>query len=508
MFGTESRNLPPSGQGPKLSPAGQGARKLETPTGDAATHRQLVAAKIEQSQGPQRRQELNDIKSGKLVMSTTMPITTASSMVGPASGLTSPASVGGLTSPLGSVKETSPVTMATGNTGGITIEVKIVTVTAATEAVPATTGSKPSGPEMGSSAGGKTTASTVALAPTEAAGQPAATSPTGNGPEGAGQASSTSSPVEAEAVAPSTTTATMGATTAQAQSATSMAAPAQESAPVTDASTSIQGPETANDQLTTTAASSEQSPSSGEVIVTTTETAASASPEAMVTETTTEVMATTISEVTTAPAVTGGPANASADQSPSPVEELTTTTETANSSSISPEPIVTDTTTEVMTTVPEVTTAPAVTEMAPPATTAVPSGNGTAETGPTSPPKVVGSCGNPVVTANAVIYPTLASWKASLDRRLTGLGKDLVVNAADDQSTSSLKASCAADHDAILKTLGDVRSTASQLDSAHTFANIEFLMNSIGRKLYGIKWRTTSCGAGLVFSFHCGFKRT
>ena len=124
--------------------------------------------------------------------------------------------------------------------------------------------------------------------------------------------------------------------------------------------------------------------------------------------------------------------------------------------------------------------------------------------GDQQPPPPQGGEGNPN-GANEIIFPNLRSWKEDLYRRAGILNTSIIINPTDDEDTIKMKREAGENMKQISMRMMDRRlmENKNQRVIANQFAELEEKMSMTGRKLFGIKWNTTPCGAGFVQA-NCG----
>lgn len=105
-----------------------------------------------------------------------------------------------------------------------------------------------------------------------------------------------------------------------------------------------------------------------------------------------------------------------------------------------------------------------------------------------------------------VVHPNLISWKEALLKKKDQIKVDMTPEENDDASTITLKGRFKAQMTQVENMMADdkLMATTNQMDIAYTMAKVESVLNTIGRNLYGINWRTKGCGAGFVLTNECG----
>ena len=83
---------------------------------------------------------------------------------------------------------------------------------------------------------------------------------------------------------------------------------------------------------------------------------------------------------------------------------------------------------------------------------------------------------------------------------------DMTPEENDDAATIALKGRFKGQMTQVENMMADEKLMANpnQMDIAYTMAKIESVLNTIGRNLYGINWRTKGCGAGFILTTECG----
>lgn len=105
-----------------------------------------------------------------------------------------------------------------------------------------------------------------------------------------------------------------------------------------------------------------------------------------------------------------------------------------------------------------------------------------------------------------IIFPTLRAWDEDLIKRAGLLNNTIIIQkGVDDEEVSKSKREAQEAMKQISNRLFDPRfmDNKNQRVIANQLGELEEKMTNIGRKLFGIRWNTTPCGAGFVQT-NCG----
>ena len=105
--------------------------------------------------------------------------------------------------------------------------------------------------------------------------------------------------------------------------------------------------------------------------------------------------------------------------------------------------------------------------------------------------------------APELIFPNLAAWKTDFMGRVDVVKKTVEDVPGDDEEVKRVKKIARDIIRTIDNRMKEIEKVVSQRTVAAQLSDQEEKLSNAGRRLFGIKWNTTPCGAGFVQS-NCG----